>query len=226
MSKPNYYLVRPYPNGENRIAEFKEHGCIGIGWSDLGDVSGKDKAKLRIALENYFSDSDHKKLRSTLGTFMIFCLDLKVGDYIIAPENKMGPIHIAKITSDYFYDASVVDLDFAHQHKVEWVAKTFSREEIAALNNKRLVGALKFPGTAANLQEYCAELSMLLGINPADSTQAITTVDALQFMTTSYPLRPNVCCNVSFPIDMTVAEAQRFATFISTLSFDTPTNSN
>jgi hypothetical protein len=178
--------------------------------SDLGDVSGKGKSELRTALESYFSASDQKKLRSTLGTFMIFCLDLKVGDYIIAPENKMGAVHVAQITSDYYYDASAVDLDFAHQRKVEWLSKTFSREAIAALNNERLVGALKFPGTAANLQEYSAELSMLLGIN------------AIQFITASYPLRPNVCCNVSFPTDMTAAEAQRFATFISTLSFDAP----
>lgn len=222
MSKPNYYLVRPYPNGVNRISEFKERGCIGIGWSDLGDVSGKGKSELRTALESYFSASDQKKLRSTLGTFMIFCLDLKVGDYIIAPENKMGAVHVAQITSDYYYNASAVDLDFAHQRKVEWLSKTFSREAIAALNNERLVGALKFPGTAANLQEYSAELSMLLGIKATDNIQATIAANAIQFITASYPLRPNVCCNVSFPTDMTAAEAQRFATFISTLSFDAP----
>lgn len=222
MTSSNFYLVRPYPGGINRINEFKERGCIGIGWSDLGDVSGKQKHELRAALESYYPISEQKKLRSTLGTFMIFCLDLKPGDYIIAPENKMGAIHVAQITSNYYYDASAVSLDFAHQRKVEWHRETFSRERIAALNNDRLVGALKFPGTAANLQEYRSELSILLGIQSTDTIQTAAAADAVKFMKTSYPLRPNVFCDVSFPTDMTAAEAQRFATFISTLSFDTP----
>ncbi|EAE3172391.1 hypothetical protein CKN99_13100 [Carnobacterium maltaromaticum] len=223
MSKPNYYLVRPYPNGVNRITEFKKRGCIGIGWSNLGDVSGKGKAELRTALESYFSASDQKKLRSTLGTFMIFCLDLKVGDYIIAPENKMGAIHVAQITSDYYYDASAVDLDFAHQREVKWLSETFSREAIAALNNERLVGALKFPGTAANLQEYHSELATLLSINTTHETGCCNespTTNISQLVKASYPLRLNVYCDVSFPADMTPEEAQRFATFISTLSFN------
>lgn len=223
MPDINFYLVRPYPDGVNRIKEFKERGCIGIGWSGLKDVTGMRKAELREALANYLSDE--KQLRSTLGTFIIFCLDIKVGDYIIAPENKMGDIHIARITSDYYFDKNAVDLDFAHQRKAEWSSVAISRDKIAAMNNERLVGALKFPGTAANLQAYRSELSALLAVNTINEISSFaepSKVDDRQLIKTSYPLRPNVNCEVSFPPDMTSAEAQRFATFISTLYFSSP----
>lgn len=222
MPNINYYLVRPYPNGVNRIKDFKERGCIGIGWSDLKDVSGMREPELRASLENYLSTSNEKKLRSTLGTFKIFCLDLKVGDYVIAPENKMGDIHIARITSDYYYDKDAISLDFAHQRKAEWSSVIIPRSKIAEMNNERLVGALKFPGTAANLQEYHSELATLLGINTTHETGCCNespTTNISQLVKASYPLRLNVYCDVSFPADMTPEEAQRFATFISTLSF-------
>lgn len=223
MSNIHYYLVRPYPNGVNRIKDFKERGCIGIGWSDLKDVSGMGEQELRAALEKYLSTSNEKKLRNTLGTFKIFCLDLKVGDYVIAPENKMGDIHIARITSGYYYDDDAISLDFAHQRKAEWSDVIIPRSKIAEMNNKRLVGALKFPGTAANLQEYHSELATLLGINTTQETNCRNGGPATkisQLVKASYPLRLNVYCDVSFPADMTPEEARRFATFISTLSFN------
>lgn len=221
MSNINYYLVRPYPSAINRIAEFKKQGIIAIGWSDLGDVSGDQKPELRAKLEEYYK-ADQKKLRSTLGTFMIFCLDLKKGDYILAPENKMGSIHIAQVTGDYYYNSEAYKSDYAHQRKVKWIDRTFSRREIDELNNTRFAGALKFPGTAANLNEYRTEISALIGIKPEENNAAATAVNTSQLMKTSYPLRPDIYCDISFPTDMTVAEAQRLATFVSTLSFEIP----
>jgi len=203
----NFYLIRPYPNDDLRIEEFRQKNVIAIGWGDIGNVLGKSRDEIRELLKHSLREHP-ERLRNALSTFLIF-LGLKEGDYILAPESGMGPIHVARVVGGYRYDPSCRAGDWAHQCGVQWGA-TYKRDDVA---DSKLSSALKFPGTAANLRSHKTAIRIMLGLHDASAEPADT------FVTAEYPLRPGALCKVSFPRDMTQDEARRLSIFVGTLYF-------
>lgn len=111
------WLVRTNPSKTSRLKEFLENGIIAIGWSNLLDLHDMPKSKILIELsKNNYSCSNVK-----LGVINHFVNNIQIDDLCIIPYGDK--VYIAKVTSEYYYDATKVDDGYPHQRKVEFINK-------------------------------------------------------------------------------------------------------
>ena len=111
------WLVRTNPGKINRLKEFLENDIIAIGWSNLLDLHDMPKSTILTELyKNNYSCSNVK-----LGVINHFVNNMHVDDLCIIPYGDK--VYIAKVTSEYYYDATKVDDGYPHQRKAEFINK-------------------------------------------------------------------------------------------------------
>lgn len=201
------WLLRPYPDNVKRLAEFRRDSLVGIGWPELGDLSGKTKEELKALLGGEPYRLTGNRLGSAYATADIFVNRMQIGDLLLVPDGD--DIFFAEVSGGYQFDAALCGEGYPHQRKVKWL-RNVSRSGLSMA----LRSSLKAHQTAADVSRHCEEIQALAfgQENPALSAQK--TVDV------SYPLRRDFTVRFEVPENMTKGEAKRLASFFEGLYFE------
>ncbi len=99
-----------------------EHSYIGIGWSELGNLSKfTDRDSLKLALKEAQPKSSEASIRSQSSPLFRFINEMKIGDYVIYPSKTDRMIYVGVISSDYFYEESLEDDEYKSRRKINWI---------------------------------------------------------------------------------------------------------
>ncbi|MCO8062144.1 restriction endonuclease [Acinetobacter lwoffii] len=99
-----------------------EHGFIGIGWSELGNLSKfTDRDSLKLALKVAQPKSSEASIRSQSSPLFRFINEMKIGDYVIYPSKTDRMIYVGAVSSDYFYEEPLEDDEYKSRRKINWI---------------------------------------------------------------------------------------------------------
>lgn len=153
------YVVKSYPNGIDCWEDFQTKSIIAIGWSKLGDVSGKNEAEIRkLLIEKGYTEG---KIGMAVSQIYCFSEKIKVSDFIVVPHNQV--FIIGKVKKHYEFKEEYFNDGYPHTHYMEWLAKVplnFASDELS----KRLT----LPPTIISISAFIEELEQLIekfGIN-------------------------------------------------------------
>jgi len=107
----NYWKIAPGVQASDWEFQKKE-GLIGIGWNELGDLSGKSFESIHQKLRELWP----RAIGNNSPQFRAF-LSMKKGDVIIANNGKSKVVGIGRISGDYQYQP---EMKYAHTYPVEW----------------------------------------------------------------------------------------------------------
>ncbi|SFM26591.1 restriction endonuclease [Pelosinus propionicus] len=208
----NAWLVRPNPQGFERMKEFLKQNIVAIGWPGIGDLTNlsTDEIKLRLCAPPYGYSS--LELGNTYAVIDAFVHRMAVGDYVLVPHGHS--IYFAKIESDYLFNKSKDNEDdgFPHQRKVTWVSEPIPRSSLP----DTLRNALKIHRSTANLTKY---FDIIVSLATGDGIpQELAPIN--EFLKVNYPLRPDMLVTIEVPKNITKTEALRLSEFVKTLYFD------
>ena len=117
-------------NKNDALSEENPHICIG--WSELGDLSRiSSKEELAKLYDEKYPDAKKKSASINVGQIWKFIGEMKIGDYVLFPENDV--FHIGRIDSDYFCETETrdeQDPDYINNRVVTWVMKNISRKTL------------------------------------------------------------------------------------------------
>lgn len=212
MIIPNAWLVRPNPQGYDRMKEFQKKNIVAIGWYGIGDLTGIGQEGIKEKLSQPPYNLSSLELGNTIAVMDMFVNQMAIGDYVLVPHGHN--IHFAKIESSYIFDNSKDNDDdgYPHQRIVTWLSKPISRSTLP----DTLRNALKIHRSTANLTKYYDCICSLA--NGEDISQKLLPTDEL--LRVDYPLRPDLVITIEVPKDITKTEAIRLSDFVKTLYFD------
>jgi len=147
------YVVKPYPDGKDRWKEFQEKSIIAIGWSALGDVSGKNRDEIKEFLRDEYG-LEGQSLGSAISQFYFFYAEISEGDYVIVPHEDV--VLIGVVAGNYNFESADTDEGYPHQRKVSWKAKISQNSLSSELSRK-----LHTPRTIINASDYVSEVEKL-----------------------------------------------------------------
>lgn len=158
--KPNVWLLRPLPNGDNHLSDFLSKNIIAIGYPINVDFTGKNSSEIEgILLDNDCIEGY---------TNVVYLVnEMRIGDYVVIPDDNKKDVYFAKIASDYIYDSDLdSDAGFPHQRSVKWFfnKKPFPRNDLP----EALKGSLRYPGAVANLAKHFDIVSRIINGGATD----------------------------------------------------------
>lgn len=198
------FLLRPYPNNNLQIENFKKEDIIALGWEKIGSCAEKSRGTIKQELEAEYSLRG-VALSNAHITFEMFVFRMKVGDLILLPVNE--DIYFCEITGEYFYNSNV---NYAHQRSVQWFSSSVSRKQLS----DELRASLKVRRLTADLTSHVEEIeSLARGERYVKAERPGTAIEV------NYPLRPNFNIKFQIPNDITKSETERLITYFRTLYF-------
>ncbi|MBT9718237.1 hypothetical protein [Enterococcus durans] len=151
----NYWLLRAFPEQNNHYSIFKEEKVIGLGWSNLNDLTNNDLNDLgSLFKEKGYPAASPQSMGRRAGFFKRFIKEMKVGDYVLVPDG-MGEISIGIVNSEYYYKKITKDL--AHVRNITWV-KIMNFQDFPPKIQQLLSNRL----TMISLEKVSKELEILI----------------------------------------------------------------
>ncbi len=104
-----YWVIAPYSskNEEGFEASWSfdlKKGVIGIGWSQLGDITQLSDPDLMRKIEKEYPDNHNQRI---FNTFKTFYKDIKDGDTIVARKGRKTIVGIGEVCGPAFYDLNM-----------------------------------------------------------------------------------------------------------------------
>ena len=159
--RPVHYWLYSPGDGAEKWKDFYEHGVMGIGWGEIGDLSQYEMKKdIKNALQKVFkSSASHKN--STHAAWQ-FAYEIAPGDIVFVKKGKRQLIGRGTVSSDYYFDTTV-DEAFPNLRQVNWT-------------HNYIDDPLNHPGSAAvktltditPYTEYVDKLSKLFEVDEQD----------------------------------------------------------
>ena len=202
------WLVRPLPDGNNRVHEFLENGIIAIGWPSIGDLAGKTRGELKHILSQPPYRLAGLELGNAHATIDIFVNQMNVGDWILMPNGE--DIHFGEVKSGYRFSEDTVKEGYPHLRSAKWLCSASRKDLSMALRS-----SLKVHRTTANLTHHIEEIQAFC--NGGTLAEAIAA--RKETVAVTYPLRPDFNVSFKIPKDITSEEAKRLSRYLSTLYF-------
>lgn len=105
-------------DGAAKWDEFYKLGVMGLGWSEIGDLSQyASKDEMKAAMKAKIDPS--KPYKNAAHATWQFTHEIKTGDVIFVKKGMYQLVGKGIVTSDYYYDSSV-DADYPNLRKVNW----------------------------------------------------------------------------------------------------------
>ena len=138
-SLPNVWVVRA--DGGQLTASCVKGGFTGIGWNDLGDLSGISEHEVLMQLFQERCPDEHA---SAAGNIARFRLEIREGDYVITPAIHSKWLYYGRVTDNQVYFRPNPDdgCRYAHRRRVEWAKQPFNRLELSIPLQSTLRAAL------------------------------------------------------------------------------------
>ena len=97
--------------------ECVEKGFIGIGWDELGDISGMDRQTFEEECKQVIKKSSGRQKMAGLNQVWTFANEIKLGDRIIANRGTKEVIGIGTVMDNPFWDENKT---YSHRIPVRW----------------------------------------------------------------------------------------------------------
>lgn len=100
-----------------------EQNYIGIGWSELGDLSKlpPNRDAFKAALKANQPNATDASVRAQSSPLFRFTHEMQIGDYVIYPSKTDRMIYVGIIQSDYEYQSNLEDDEYKNRRKIEWI---------------------------------------------------------------------------------------------------------
>lgn len=100
-----------------------EQNYIGIGWSELGDLSklSPTRDSFKLALKESQPQATDASVRAQCSPIFRFTHEMQIGDYVIYPSKTDRMIYVGIIKGAYQYLESLDDDDYKNRRTVEWI---------------------------------------------------------------------------------------------------------
>jgi hypothetical protein len=109
-----YWKIAPGEKGW-QWDECRENGFIGVGWNDVGDVSGLSRTEFHTLQEQMEAARGYKK--EATNQVWTFVHDVQEGDVIVADRGTREILGFGTVVGPYEF---VPDAHYAHQFPVRW----------------------------------------------------------------------------------------------------------
>ena len=99
-----------------------KEGFVGIGWEEMGDLSGlpKNRDAFKARLVQTYPHEKPGAVPVMAGVLYRFVYELAVGDLVVYPSKPDRMIHLGVIDSGYSFNAAFMG-QYPHRRKVKWV---------------------------------------------------------------------------------------------------------
>lgn len=128
MKSREIWVVRPNPNGVNRMAEFIEEGIIAIGWPSLPNLQSLTRADIKEKLLESEKPVAKRSIQLQTGMVHRFAREMEEGDIVFIPNGDQ--ISVARISGTYRYNIDQKNDGYPHQRSVTWIKKGISRQSL------------------------------------------------------------------------------------------------
>lgn len=107
--KLGYWVIAPFtaeePEMFRRVWKFDlENNLISIGWSDLGDISALDKARLRSLIDKTYPNDPAGARGQACAMLWKFYHSIKLGDIIVARQGTKKIVAVGTVRRTAYYD--------------------------------------------------------------------------------------------------------------------------
>lgn len=111
------------------VNEFLQNNVIAIGWNKTGNLSEfKSPETIKKLLKEKYPEYKPGKINMTAGQLSRFRFEFKQDDAVLTYDPERRKYYIGKITSDYKFDTSL--LDMYHIRNVQWEGEV-SRDDLS-----------------------------------------------------------------------------------------------
>lgn len=124
----NMWMVRA--QGGEWLPLFTEKGLVALGWTEIGDVTGKKRSWIKDQLSVSYPESI-RSVGAWAGVFDNFVNVMKTGDTVITYDSSSRQYYIGKITGEYQYDPHTYP-ENPHFRTAEWLPQTLSRDLLSS----------------------------------------------------------------------------------------------
>lgn len=123
-------IVTHHKNPDRAAELFIEEGVVAIGWSDVGDLSGRNRDEIKESIKNVYKKLEYteQEAASAAGALLRFRDEISKGDFVFAYARHNRVAVIGEVIGDYeFNQKNKVgdpdgEIDYANQRRVKWRA--------------------------------------------------------------------------------------------------------
>jgi len=148
-------------------------GFISIGWSELGDLSGRsvDREELKRLLAEALPDAKSGAIPVWAGVVSRFMNEMQHGDIVVSPNKSNRTINIGRIASDHYFDANVEV--HPNRRKVDWLKTEIPRGDLPSSALNEIGSAL----TLFEVKRHRHVIEQLLTGTPTSSPEEFGSED-------------------------------------------------
>jgi restriction system protein len=121
---PPVWVVRAGKGGRY-ASEFEELGIIGIGFAEISNVAGMDRA----ALFEYAREVIGSRAGNVAGQVYRFASRMRSGDLVAVPDGGTRELLYGRVRGDYEYRAEAPVAHYRHVREVDWLGRR-DRDEL------------------------------------------------------------------------------------------------
>jgi restriction system protein len=108
-----------------------EQNLVGIGWHELGDLSGvRSREDLAARMSITFQGWSPAQIGSSVGQVWIMIGRIQPGDIVVVPISSRSVIAVGRVTGEYRFRSELPE-DLQHTRQVEWLATELPRGAFA-----------------------------------------------------------------------------------------------
>lgn len=155
-----------------------EQNYIGIGWSELGDLSTlpPNRDSFKAALKANQPNATDASVRAQSSPLFRFTNEMQIGDYVIYPSKIDRMIYVGIIKGDYEYQSNLEDDEYKNRRKVEWITPN---------------GIPRNSFSQTTLNELGAFIS-IFAIKPHTANEILGSIGIIDFGQENIDLLPNL----------------------------------
>ena len=107
-----------------------DHGCVAVGWEELGDLSSiGDRESLVALYRATYADAPEGRVPNHVGQLFRFAHQTKPTDLVVVPMKTSATIAIGEITGEYRFRDDFGP-DMAHTLPVKWLRTDIPRSTV------------------------------------------------------------------------------------------------
>ncbi|SFB38613.1 hypothetical protein [Clostridium frigidicarnis] len=147
------FQLKTQPEGIERVSSFVNENFICIGYSELDDLTNKNKDEIREEIREKYK-YEGSRLGNHLGNVNAFVNTMKEEDIVLITENDW--VHIGRV-GGYEYDCINNEWGMYHRRYVKWIGKAPKHElneyVRELLRNRSILTKFKHPTDIAELDK-------------------------------------------------------------------------
>ena len=126
QKEPRLWLIRSGSRGERELDALEQNKAL-IGWSEVGDLSNKDRSEIVRRLEEIFPGSSKNRIANYASQLHRFVNIIQIGDLVVMPRKLTDGIAIGEVTGDYNYIDDPNDI-FPNSRSIKWHKESVPRD--------------------------------------------------------------------------------------------------